>query len=316
VPGNGVEMPRPRQRSRISFAISHRELDVRTSVVAIEGDCDLDSAPRLKWALVDLLADGERSLILDLSLVTFMDSTALGALIGVQMTLSANDMLVIAGASPSVLRLFALTGVDRRLSLFSTLDAALTHVRQTAFASAKHSKPADVNSDDRSRIEHQRSPPTFTDTSHDSSGDPAIDQTALTRDAALALGVAATAVPFARSRQAQAERWLRVLRRCGGAGIALSSLGLTDTPLAEFPECATVDRCDSQGGTDRDEVATVTRHAGRLARHRGGSSIHTTDLLGAVIEVYGSDIDHLLLMHGTSRSDLIKALCLEAPDSC
>lgn len=308
--------PRLQQRSRVSFAISHRELDARTSVVAIEGDCDLDSVPRLKWALVDLLADGHRSLILDLSLVTFMDSTALSALIGVQITLSANDTLVIVGASPSVLTLFALTGVDRRLSLFSTLDAALTHVRQTAFASAKHSQPTDVNNDDRSRIERQRPPPTFTKTSHDSSGDAAIDKTALTRDAALALGVAATAVPFARSRQDQAERWLRVLRTCGGAGITLSSLGLTDIPLTDFPECDAVDRCDSQGGTDQDEVATVTRHAGRLARHRGGSSIHTTDLLAAVIEVYGSDIDRLLMMHGTSRSDLIKLLGLEAPDPC
>jgi anti-sigma B factor antagonist len=307
-------MPDPRQRSRISFAISHCELDARTSVISIEGDCDLASAPRLKWALIDLLAEGQSSLILDLSLVTFMDSTALGALIGVQVTMGASDMLVIAGASPSVLRLFELTGLDRRLSVFSTLDAALRHVRQTPFASAEHSDFADAANDDRSRVEHPRSPLTSANTSRDPYGDTAIDHTALTRDAALALGVAATAVPFARSRQAQAERWLRALRRCGGAGIALSSLGVTDIPLAGLPESGTVNRRDSRRGPDQDEVATVTQHARRLANHRGGSSIRTTDLLGAVIEVYGSDIDRLLIMHGTNRSDVIQLLGLEPPD--
>lgn len=314
MPANGVDMPDSPQRSRISFAISDRELDTCTSVVSIEGDCDLASAPRLKWALVDLLARGRHRLILDLSLVTFMDSTALGALVGVDIALSAGEMLVLAGAHPGVVRLFELTGLDRQFSLFSTLDAAVAHVRQTPLACAEHSDPVDEASDDTSPVEHLRASPPTSNTSDDASADAASDRTSLTRDAALALGIAATAVPFARSPQAQAERWLRALQRCGDAGIALSSLGVTDAPLAQFSEHGAVDRADSQRATDRDAVATVTQHARRLARRRARSAISTADLLRAVIEVYGPDLDQLLVRHGSNRSDVVNLLGLELPD--
>jgi anti-sigma B factor antagonist len=301
-------MPDPSQRGRIPFAISHRELDTRTSVVSIEGDCDLATAPSLKWGLVDLVAAGRSRLILDLSLVTFMDSTALGALIGVQRRLDASGMMVIAAAPLSVLRLLELTGLDRKLSLCSTVDAALTHVLQTPSASAENSDPAGAAGDDTSRVEHQRAPPTTGDAPDVPGDDAASDETQLTRDAALALGIAATAVPFARSGQAQAERWLRALQSCGGAGIALSSLGVTDIPQSQLPEHEAVDRPDSQGADDRDAVATVTQCARRIASHRGSSPIRTTDLLSAVIEVYGSDLDRLLVGHGTNSGEVIKLL--------
>jgi anti-anti-sigma regulatory factor len=63
-------------RSPIPFAFSHRTIDGRTSVLALEGDLDLTSAPRLSWALFDLRDNGRSRIIVDLSPATFMDRPA------------------------------------------------------------------------------------------------------------------------------------------------------------------------------------------------------------------------------------------------
>ncbi|HVR05071.1 MAG TPA: hypothetical protein VMS02_03445, partial [Solirubrobacteraceae bacterium] len=55
--------------------------------------------------------------------------------------------------------------------------------------------------------------------------------TALAPDAAMALGIAATAMPFARTPEDEAERWLRVLRLHGQAGIVLQALGVSEGAL-------------------------------------------------------------------------------------
>lgn len=299
-------MPEQTHRSGVRFAISHRDLDARTSVVLVEGELDLASAPSLKWELVDLVAAGHSRLIVDLSLVTFMDSTALGALIGAQMTLNPGEMLVIASAPAGIVQLFELTGLDRKLSLFATVGDALAHVREAPFTGAE--RPVSV---ERPQVEAQAHPPPGSAPDLD----PVSDPTRLTRDAALALGIAATAVPFARSRQAQAERWLRALYRCGGAGIALSSLGVTDIPSSPVPAEEGGEHHDSEGAVDRDAVATVTEHARRLAAGRGdGATIGSADLLGAVIEVYGADLDRLLIAHGTT-ADAVTELLARTPES-
>src|SRR5262245_10085057 len=58
-------------------------------------------------------------------------------------------------------------------------------------------------------------------------------QPLLAPDAELVLGIAATAIPFARTSDAEAERWLRVLRLHGEVGVALQGLGVSEVPLAE-----------------------------------------------------------------------------------
>jgi hypothetical protein len=55
-------------------------------------------------------------------------------------------------------------------------------------------------------------------------------------------------------------------------------------------------------------VDAVTRTARRIADERNHRAIHTTDLLGAVMDIYGHTFDHVLMRHGIDRHDLVRKL--------
>jgi anti-sigma B factor antagonist len=117
------------QPSTAPFGILQRELDKCTSVISIEGDLDLSTAPRLKWMLVETLEAGHSELVVDLSSTTFMDSTALGVLVGVKRSLAVGAQLAIVCTRPAVLKIFELSGLDGAFAIFSTLDEALAYTR-------------------------------------------------------------------------------------------------------------------------------------------------------------------------------------------
>lgn len=113
----------------VEFGVIRHELDDRTSLISVEGELDLSSAPELKWTLLDALDAGHDQLILDLSRSTFMDSTALGVLIGVNRSLEGGRM-AIACARRDVLHIFELSGLDSAFAIFATLGEALVHIQR------------------------------------------------------------------------------------------------------------------------------------------------------------------------------------------
>ena len=115
-------------RSSVLATASH-EVDERTVVIAVEGELDLAAAPHLKWALVDQFGAGRSQLVLDLSAVTFMDSTALGVLIGIDRNLSHGERLAIACPQPDVAKIFELTGLYAALKIFDELGDAVAYVQ-------------------------------------------------------------------------------------------------------------------------------------------------------------------------------------------
>src|SRR5581483_3641824 len=94
------------QATSAPFTIYKRDLDERASVISVEGELDLSTAPRLKWMLLDCLEGGHCQVVADLSRVTFMDSTALGVLVGVQRKLADAARLAIVCTSENVLQIF------------------------------------------------------------------------------------------------------------------------------------------------------------------------------------------------------------------
>jgi anti-anti-sigma factor len=123
-------------------------------------------------------------------------------------------------------------------------------------------------------------------------------------DAAMAVGLASTAMPFAASRRAEALRWVRILRLQGEAARVLCALGVGETPL---PDGATTDAGDTaaqEDRNDRDSVTAVSELAVRLARKRGATAVGTGDILLAVMRFYGPDFDAVLSAHGTDRDEI------------
>ena len=89
----------------------------------------------------------------------------------------------------------------------------------------------------------------------------------LAPDAAIVLGIASTAMPFARTPEDEVERWLRVLRLHGQVGIALQAIGVSEVPLAGADE-GRARRCERDRTDHGDAVARVTEHAVRIAEER------------------------------------------------
>jgi anti-anti-sigma factor len=109
----------------VAFGIAQRELDERTSVISLEGELDLSTAPQLKWMLLDSLEAGHSQIVIDLTLCSFMDSTALGVLIVVNRSLAAGVRLAIVTEHANVLKIFELSGMDGMFAIFPTLADAL-----------------------------------------------------------------------------------------------------------------------------------------------------------------------------------------------
>ena len=126
------------------------------------------------------------------------------------------------------------------------------------------------------------------------------------REVVIALELAETTVPFARSRQGEAERWLRVLRRLERTGDALAALGVPDGPLESPAEARMAYESDPEVS-----VHDVASRAEMYARARGGDVVGTIDLLFGVLGTYGRDFSKALYRCGAPRELLLDHLTMQ-----
>ena len=132
-------------------------------------------------------------------------------------------------------------------------------------------------------------------------------------DTAMVLGMAATAMPFALSVDAEAERWLRILRLYGDAGSALQGLGVSEAPLEAVAQDAGGTRPHAARPNRRGVLTAVTEQAICAARRRGSHTIGTSDVFVAVMQVYGADLERVLWAHGTHSEEVLERLGVTMP---
>lgn len=108
----------------------HTHLENGHTVITPRGEIDLVSQSDLKKLINDLVVEGQVDLVVDLGETTFLDSTALGALIGARrLTHTFKGSFALVCAEERLLKLFRITSLDKffaihesRASLFATLE--------------------------------------------------------------------------------------------------------------------------------------------------------------------------------------------------
>ena len=94
------------------------------TVLAVHGDVDISSAPRLREKFVELVTAGSYQIVVDLEGVDFLDSTGLGVLFGALKRLRSGggDMTVLC-TQERVLEVFELTGFSRVVTVIDSLES-------------------------------------------------------------------------------------------------------------------------------------------------------------------------------------------------
>jgi len=109
----------------VDLSLSTREVGSRT-VVAVGGEIDVYTAPKLRDTITDLVAGGSYQLVVDLTAVEFLDSTGLGVLVGGLKKVRAHDGgLELVCNSDRLLKIFKITGLAKVFAIHESADAAL-----------------------------------------------------------------------------------------------------------------------------------------------------------------------------------------------
>lgn len=96
------------------------------TVVTAAGEIDVFTAPDLDEALTAVLSRGATKIVMDLSGVTFLDSTGLGVLVKcLKQARGAGGWVRLVVQAEKIRKIFDITGLDAAMPLFDTVPGAL-----------------------------------------------------------------------------------------------------------------------------------------------------------------------------------------------
>lgn len=109
----------------MEVSVSSRQSGDRT-VVHVAGEIDVYTAPTLREELAGLVDDGTTDIVVDLTEVSFMDSTGLGVLVGAlkRVRTTGGDLRLVIDQE-KVLKVFRITALTQVFEIHPTLDEAL-----------------------------------------------------------------------------------------------------------------------------------------------------------------------------------------------
>jgi anti-sigma B factor antagonist len=83
------------------------------TAIAISGEIDLQTAPALRGLVDEIVAKGQTSIVLDMTGVTFLDSSGLGALLGIRREVqAAGGTLALTDLQPPIRKILAITRLE------------------------------------------------------------------------------------------------------------------------------------------------------------------------------------------------------------
>ncbi len=107
------------------FSSTRSMVSPGVGLVEVSGEVDIYTAPKFKEDMLAVIEEGATELIIDLSQVTFIDSTALGVLIGGIKRMHAVDgrMALVVNTRP-VRKILTITGLDGVFEIHETREEA------------------------------------------------------------------------------------------------------------------------------------------------------------------------------------------------
>jgi len=100
-------------------------------VLFVSGEIDIYTAPLFKQAVVNLVSEGSKDVVIDLSGVTFMDSSGFGTLLGATRRLRpSGGGLHLAGPNSTIQRMLRLTRLDTIMRIYESAEEGVRSVTQ------------------------------------------------------------------------------------------------------------------------------------------------------------------------------------------
>ena len=113
----------------MNFDIKTEELANDAYVIALTGEVDLYTAPEFKQQLLEVIGQGAKEVVVDLSDTTFIDSTTLGVLVSGQKRLRLDEgQLLLVCSDPTISKIFTITGLDRVFKIYPNRVQAVEHL--------------------------------------------------------------------------------------------------------------------------------------------------------------------------------------------
>ncbi|MFB4317684.1 STAS domain-containing protein [Actinomadura sp. 21ATH] len=103
-------------------------------VVTLAGQVDAVTSPGLRDRLASLIAGGARHLVLDLTAISFIDSTGLQVLTALHRVLEPLDgTITLVGVSPHLREVLRITALTRLFPIYRSVEmAVLAHMADRA----------------------------------------------------------------------------------------------------------------------------------------------------------------------------------------
>ena len=109
----------------MDLSLQTREVDSRT-IVAVGGEIDVYTAPKLRDKITELVGDGHHNLVIDMENVDFLDSTGLGVLVGGLKKVRAHDgTMELICSQDRLLKIFRITGLSKVFAIHGSQSEAL-----------------------------------------------------------------------------------------------------------------------------------------------------------------------------------------------
>ncbi len=112
---------------RTAFQVQNHEADGAV-VIAVSGDVDMVTAPRLAEAIDAAIATRPAALIVDLSNVQFLASAGMTVLVTAQDQVVPPTRFAVVADGPATSRPIKLMGIDSTFALYRTRDTALAGI--------------------------------------------------------------------------------------------------------------------------------------------------------------------------------------------